>query len=274
MDTIQARKAAPIRVVQLTAAEILPNPAQPRKYFEPKALEELAESIAQCGVIQPLTVRRLNGRYVLVTGERRLRASRIAGLRQVPCIITDVDDETSAAIALVENLHRKDLTFLEEAEGLQALILQCGLSRQEAARRVGKSQSAVANKLRLLTLSPEILQTLLANDLSERHARALLRLEGETLQKKALSAIIREGMTVARTEEYIDALLRSPQETPPARNGKATYVVKDVRLFLNSVGRSMDLMRQAGIHAVCGKEETEDSLILTIRIPKALRKRG
>ena len=260
-------------MVQLAAADILPNPAQPRKHFAPEALEELAESIAQCGVIQPLTVRRMNGRYVLVTGERRLRASRIAGLKLVPCIIMDVDDETSAAIALVENLHRKDLTFLEEAEGLQALIQQCGLSRQEAARRVGKSQSAVANKLRLLTLSPEVLQMLLSNDLSERHARALLRLEGEALQKKALSAIIREGMTVARTEEYIEALLRSPRETPPARSGKATYVVKDVRLFLNSVGRSMDLMRRAGIDAVCGKEETEDSLILTIRIPKALRKR-
>lgn len=272
MDTIQGKKAAPIRVIQLAAGEILPNPSQPRRTFDEDALQELAGSIAQCGVIQPLTVRRCGGRYVLVTGERRLRASRMAGLRQVPCIVMDVDDETSAAIALVENLHRRDLTFLEEAEGLRALIMQCGLSRAEAARRVGKSQSAVANKLRLLTLPQEVLQTLLSEGLTERHARALLRLESHERQKSALSAIIREGMTVARTEEYIETLLRTPETSPPPRSGRATYVVKDVRLFLNTVGRSMDLMRRAGIDAVCGREETEDSLILTIRIPKALRK--
>lgn len=265
MNTIQSKKQAPIRVVQLAASEIQPNPSQPRRIFEPGALEELAQSIAQCGVIQPLTVRRAGGRYQLVTGERRLRASRIAGLRQVPCIVMDVDDATSAAIALVENLHRKDLTFLEEAEGLRALILRCGLTRQEAARRVGKSQSAVANKLRLLSLSPEILQTLLAEGLTERHARALLRLEDEEERLAALRHVAAASFNVAQTEQYIEKRLTALQSTPPSRR---TFILKDVRLFLNTVERGLRLVREAGVEARSDRQDTEEAIVLTIRIPR------
>ncbi len=268
---VQGRKAAPVRVVQLTAEEILPNPAQPRKHFDPAALQELAESITQCGIIQPLTVRRCGGQYVLLTGERRLRASRLAGLRQVPCIVMEADEETSAAIALVENLHRKDLTFVEEAEGLRNLIVQCGLSRQEAARRVGKSQSAVANKLRLLSLPPDLLQELLSGGLTERHARVLLRLETEHQRREALAVMLRNAMTVAQAEAYIEKLLREPEAPPPANSGRSTYLVKDVRLFLNSVSRSMDMMRNAGIDASYGQEDTADGLVVTIRIPKQMK---
>ena len=164
------------RVLYLPAARIRPNPLQPRKHFDAGALQELAESIRQYGVLQPLTVRRLAGGYELVAGERRLRAARLAGLSEVPCLLADVDEESSGMLALVENLQRRDLDYIEEAEGLQKLMQQYHLSQEQAARRIGKSQSAVANKLRILRHPPSVLQALRENHLTERHARALLKL--------------------------------------------------------------------------------------------------
>ncbi len=255
-------------VLYLRPEDIVPNPVQPRRHFEEEALAELSESIRSYGVLNPLSVRLRAGRYELVAGERRLRAARMAGLREVPCLLLDVNTEDAGLIALVENLQRRDLDFIEEAEGLQQLIRRFGLSQEEAARRIGKSQSAVANKLRLLRLPPDVLESLRENGLSERHGRALLRLPEPEAQRMALAVILERGMTVAAADAYIDALLSAPEEQPEPDKPRRTLVLKDVRIFLNTLSRSIDLMKQGGVDAMLRREETEEGLILTISIPK------
>ena len=253
------------RVLYLSVDSLRPNPNQPRTQFSQEGLEELSASIQEHGILQPLSVRRVEGGYELVSGERRLRAAKLAGLREVPCIAVDVDDTASSLLALVENLQRRDLDFLEEAFALDKLIRTYHLSQEEAARRIGKSQSAVANKLRLLKLPPEALYLLRESGLTERHARALLRLEEPELQRSAARHVVEQGLTVARTEEYVETLLHPADK--PARK-KPTFVIKDVRLFLNTVTRGLSMMKSAGVQANCKRQETEDSILLTITIPK------
>ena len=259
-------------ILYLRADELSPNPVQPRRRFDDEALAELSESIKTYGILNPLTVRLRGGKYELVAGERRLRAAKLAGLQEVPCILLDVNMEDASLIALVENLQRRDLDFIEEAAGINQLIRMFGMSQEEAARRIGKSQSAVANKLRLLKLPPDVLEALRENGLTERHGRALLRLPRQETQREALAYIIDNGLTVAATDAYVDALLSSPEPEPPAQPDKPehrrTFVLKDVRVFLNTLSRSIDLMKQGGIDAGVQRQETEDSLILTISIPK------
>ena len=259
-------------ILSLRVEDLAPNPVQPRRRFDEEELRELSESIRSYGILNPLTVRLRCGKYELVAGERRLRAAKLAGLKEVPCLLVDVDMQDAGLLALVENLQRKDLDFLEEAEGLQRLIRMFGMSQEEAARRIGKSQSAVANKLRLLKLPLDVLDALRQNGLSERHGRALLRLPDGESQRAALAVILENHMTVAAADAYIDALLSPPEEAPPPpekKERRRTFVLKDVRLFLNTVTRSIDLMKQGGIDAGMKREETEDALILTISIPKS-----
>ena len=254
-------------IVWLPIGEIKPSPVQPRKQFDEAGLMELSQSIKIYGILNPLTVRLRPGGYELVAGERRLRAAKLAGLREVPCISLDVNIEDASFIALVENLQRRDLDFIEEAQGLSRLIRSFGLSQEEAARRIGKSQSAVANKLRLLKLPEDVLDSLRRNALSERHGRALLRLPEGEAQRKALEYIVENRLTVAAAEEYIETLLQAPEE-PERSERRRMLVLKDVRIFLNSLNRSLELMKQGGIAAGVKRQETEDSLILTISIPK------
>ena len=260
-------------ILYLRTDELSPNPVQPRRRVDDEALAELSESIKTYGILNPLTVRLRGGKYELVAGERRLRAAKLAGLPEVPCILLDVNMEDASLIALVENLQRRDLDFIEEAAGINQLIRMFGMSQEEAARRIGKSQSAVANKLRLLKLPPDVLEALRENGLTERHGRALLRLQRPEAQREALAYIIDNGLTVAATDAYVDALLSSPEPEPPAEpekpEHKRTFVLKDVRVFLNTLSRSIDLMKQGGIDAGVQRQETEDSLILTISIPKS-----
>ena len=255
------------RIQYLPIEQIRPNPAQPRKIFEPEALRELAASIERYGILQPLTVRRSGGEYELVAGERRLRAAKLAGCTEVPCIFLSVDDAQSGMVALVENLQRRDLDYIEEAEGLLRLMRLYGLNQEQTAERVGKSQSAVANKLRLLRLTPAVLAKLREHHLSERHARALLKLPTEDDRLFVLSVIAKEQMNVAKTEEFIDAFLEKKRTQEPKR-GLRKLIVRDVRLFLNSVNHSLTLVRSAGINAVASQEETEQEIVLTIRLPK------
>ena len=233
---MQATKARPVAarsgIIYLRTDEISPNPVQPRTVFDDEALRELSESIRSYGILNPLTVRRRSGRYELVAGERRLRAAKLVGMREVPCMLIDVNMEDAGLIALVENLQRRDLNFLEEANGIRQLIRMFGMSQEEAARRLGKSQSAVANKLRLLKLPEDVLETLRDRGLSERHGRALLRLPDEESQRAALGKILEKDMTVAAAESYVDELLAAGTQQPSA--AKRTFVMKDVRLFLNS----------------------------------------
>ncbi len=254
-------------VVQLPVGDIDPNPNQPRRIFDDAQLVELAASIAEYGVISPLTVRLHFGRYELVAGERRLRAARMAGLRKVPCIVLDVDMEESSLLAMVENLQRQDLDFLEEAQGIANLMRMYGLSQEDCARRLGRSQSAVANKLRLLKLPGDVLDALRGSGLTERHGRALLRLPTPEAQRSALEHILAEGLNVAQKDAYVGALL-SPPDKPAREPRRRALVLKDVRVFLNSLSRSLDVMKRGGIEAGMQKRETDDELIVTISIPK------
>lgn len=258
-------------IVQVPVNEIDPNPNQPRRVFDGESLAALAESIKQYGVLSPISVRLHYGRYELIAGERRLRAARLAGLTRVPCLVLDVDMEESGLLAMVENLQREDLDFVEEARGISNLIRMFDMSQEEAARRLGLSQSAVANKLRLLKLPPDILAALRDKGLTERHGRALLRLGTPEEQRAALAAICDQGLNVAQTDAYIDALLTAKKaEEKPAR--RRAFILKDVRVFLNTLTHSLDLMKQGGIDAGMHRQETDEALILTINIPKARRR--
>lgn len=254
------------RVQYIPLGRIRPNPQQPRRSFDEEGLAELAASIRSCGILQPLTVRRAGDGYELVAGERRLRAARIAGLREVPCLVAQVGEEDSALLALMENLQRRDLDCWEEAQAIARLISRYGLSQEEAARRLGRAQPTVANKLRLLRLPEDVRALLRENGLTERHARALLRLQDPEEQRRAAGDMVRRGMNVAQAEAYVEKLLQSAQVTPP--RGRSTYIIKDVRLFLNSVDRGLHLMRQAGVDAGWNRQDTDREILLTIRIPK------
>ena len=254
------------RVQYIPLGRIRPNPQQPRRSFDEEGLAELAASIRSCGILQPLTVRRAGEGYELVAGERRLRAARIAGLREVPCLVAQVGEEDSALLALMENLQRRDLDCWEEAQAIARLISRYGLSQEEAARRLGRAQPTVANKLRLLRLPEDVRALLRENGLTERHARALLRLQDPEVQRRAAGDMVRRGMNVAQAEAYVEKLLHSAQVTPP--RGRSTYIIKDVRLFRNSVDRGLHLMRQAGVDAGWNRQDTDREILLTIRIPK------
>ena len=260
------------RVLYLPTDALHPNPHQPRRDFDEGALRELSESIRRYGILQPLTVRRTENGYELIAGERRLRAAKLAGLREVPCLLARSSEEESALLALIENLQRRDLHYLEEAAAIAQLIAAYGLSQEQAAEKLGKSQSAIANKLRLLRLSPACTRLLRENGLSERHARALLRLTDEEDRVKALGTIAARGYNVAQSESYIEQFLKVKRKTPPPR--LPTYIIKDVRIFLNTIRRSVDVMQRAGVKADVQREDTEDGILLTIRIPKCAKEAG
>lgn len=255
----------------LSVDEIYPSTVQPRKRFPQDSLKELSESIAQYGVLNPLTVRKRNGKFELIAGERRLRASRLAGLKEVPCIVIDANMEEASLLALVENIQRRDLDFVEEAEGISQLIRLFGMSQEEAAQRLGKSQPSIANKLRLLRLPSDVLDTLRNEDMTERHGRALLRLQGEDAQRHALRRMAEQRMNVSAAEEYIETLLKAPEQVLEKENKtsrKTLFVLKDVRVFLNTLTHGLDIMKQGGIDAGMEKHETDTELVLTISIPK------
>ena len=255
------------RVLTLRVADIRPNPHQPRQTFDDEGLRELASSIRRHGILQPLTVRSAGGgKWELVAGERRLRAAKLAGLEKVPCIRREADDRESALLALVENLQRRDLHYLEEAAAIAAYIRQTGITQEEAAAQLGRSPSALANKLRLLRLSPACRELLVQNGLTERHARCLLRLEDGEERLAALRHIADKQLNVAQAEQYVDQRLAQLQSTPPKR--RRTFILKDVRLFLNSLDRGLRMVRDAGVDARTERQETDDAILLTIRIPK------
>lgn len=255
------------RVTMLSPDVISPNPDQPRRYFDPDGLYELAESIRVHGILQPLSVRRKGGgRYELIAGERRLRAAMICGLEQVPCLVLEVSRESSCLLSLIENLQRRDLDFWEEAKALERLTTVYGLSQEEAAAKVGKSQSAVANKLRLLRLPQEVLALLRKHGFTERHARALLRLPTPEAQAAGADLLVKEGWTVARTEKYVEEVLRNQTK---GKKTRPPLLIRDVRFFLNSLDHSLAVMRSAGVAAQCQRKEEGEDLLLTIRIPKA-----
>ena len=242
------------RVVFLPVKVIRANPDQPRQVFRPEALAELADSIREHGILQPLSVRRVGTGYELIAGERRLRA----GLTEVPCILMQMDDRESGLAAMVENLQRQDLDFIEEAMGISRLMELGNLSQEQAAKQLGKSQSAIANKLRLLRHSDAVLAALREAQLTERHARALLRLPDEETKLAAIREIRAKQMSVARTESYVESLLRSPAKKKSPQVGA----------FLNSLSQSLAKIQLSGIPAVSERRETDSQIVVTITIPK------
>ena len=254
------------RVLRLEVEAIRPNPRQPRRLFDEGALRELAASIRRHGVVQPLVVRRRPDGWELVAGERRLRAARLAGLTAVPCVEAEVDERESALLALVENLQRRDLHYFEEAAAIADYLRRTGATQEEAAAELGRSASAVANKLRLLRLSPACQALLLEKGLTERHARALLRLEDEEERLALARRAAERGWNVAQMEQHVERRLQELQAAAPA--GRRTYILKDVRLFLNSVDRGLRIVREAGVEAKCLRQDTDEEIVMTIRIPR------
>ena len=253
------------RVLQLPTEEIFPNPYQPRAVFSSDELLALSESIRQNGILQPLIVRKVGEQYELVAGERRLRAAKLAGLTNVPCIVMEVNDRNSAILALVENIQRSDLNCFEEAAALEKLITCYGMTQEDAAMQLGRAQSTVANKLRLLRLSEEERRLILEHQLTERHARALLRLGNTEVRMAALAKIIRLGLNVEKSEMMIDEMIGQHREKENFR--KRSVLLKDVRLFANTINHAVETMQAAGIPAASQKMQFDDYIEYRIRIP-------
>lgn len=242
--------------------EIVPNPSQPRRDFDKQSLNELMVSIAQVGLIQPLTVRETGDHFELIAGERRLRACKLLGMSEVPCIILYADEQKSAMMALIENVQRKELNYLEEAVSFQTLLTRYGLTQEELSTKLGKSQSFVSNKLRLLKLSLPVRNLLIQHTLSERHARALLMLEDEQAQLNCIKRIVDKQWTVMQTEAFIAAELQKKQ-TKPLRVLRFT---RDYRLFLNSIRMSVEQLKQSGTAVQYKETKTEGGMEIAITI--------
>lgn len=253
------------QIILVPQEEIYPNPNQPRKRFDFDELESLAQSIRQNGIIQPIAVRvNAKGEYELISGERRLRASRLVGITQIPCIIMDASDEKSALFALIENMQRSDLGFFEEAQAIEKLITDYGMSRDEVCKKLGKAAPTISNKLRLLRLPEEIRLKITQENLTERHARALLRLTTISQIERALSIIAGKRLNVTETERLVTQILTndSRRRQPPVK------LFKDVRIFVNTLNHAVDTMRRAGIEADSAKSETDEYIEYIVRIPK------
>ena len=246
------------RVVFLPFTAISPNPDQPRTVFSEGSLEELAQSIRRHGVLQPLSVRRVENGYQLIAGERRLRAAQLAGLTEVPCLVMRMSDRERGMVALIENLQRQDLDFIEEARGIGLLMERYHLTQEQAAQALGKSQSGIANKLRLLRHSEGVLKAIRREGLGERHARALLKLPSDALKLQAIDTIKQFSMTAERADRYIESLLAT--EKPAGK--------PNISRFLAGLDHSLSGFRLSGIPAISERKETDSQIVVTITIPK------
>lgn len=257
----------PEEVQRIATEKLLPNPYQPRKQFKSEDLLSLAESIKENGILQPLLARRINNSdyYEIIAGERRLRAAILANLATVPCLIVDCDYEESAVYSIIENIQRSDLSFFEEAQAISQMQNHFGMTQEQIAKRLGKSQSALSNKLRLLKLPADVRYFIEKEGLTERHARALLKLESEKQMWTALNLIKDKGWNVQQTEEYINSVTN--KAVKPHKNN-IVKIFKGVRIFVNTVNKAINTMKEAGIPAESNKTETDDYIEFFVRIPK------
>ena len=252
------------QVVLVPQESILPNPNQPRQRFDYDELEGLAQSIRQNGILQPITVRpAADGKFELIAGERRLRAARLVGVTKIPAIVVDIDQKKSAVFSLLENLQRQDLDFFEEAEAIDRLLTDYGMSQEEVGKKLGKAQSTLSNKLRLLRLPEEMRYQISRAGLSERHARALLTLDNDTLRQRALGIIIDRRLTVSESERLIEQMRSKNDRSRCNYRG-----IRDVRVFINTLNHAVDAIRRAGVDADAAKSETPEYIEYVVRIPK------
>ncbi len=264
MVLTSSRPKAVGQILLIESDRIAPNKNQPRAEFPMEELESLSRSIKENGMIQPLTVRRTGDYYELIAGERRLRAAKMARMKFVPCIVMDIDDKNSAVFALIENLQRQQLNFIEEAKAIKTLSQYYSMKQDEIAASLGKTQSAVSNLLRILRLSPDVQDELIKNDLTQRHARALLGLTPQQ-QRKALSIIIEKQLNVEQTEKLVASI--SDEENKPRRKRKIFF--KDVKIFIKTIDHAVETMQSAGIQATCQRSEDEDNYTFVVTVPKA-----
>lgn len=249
---------------------VRPNPYQPRKVFSDAALQELATSILEHGLMQPITVREIGGSYELIAGERRLKASKLAGLKTIPAVIVEVTTKDSAVLALIENLQRENLNFLEESQAYYSIMQDYHYTQQELAKTLGKNQSTIANKLRILKLSEKVQKMLVENQLTERHARALLKLPAEEYQVKILEKVIKQELNVKRTEQLIEQMLvdlTNEEMIKHKENQKVKTYIRDMRLVTNTIGEAVNLIQKAGIDAKYTMKEQADGYEIRIKIP-------
>lgn len=265
MIKASSKNKANCQIQLLPHESILPNPNQPRVRFDYNELEGLAVSVRTNGMLQPINVRkRPDGKYELISGERRLRAARMVGMSKLPCVVMDVSDEQSALFAIIENVQRQNLDFFEEAVAIERLMTEYGLSQEEISKKLGKAQSTLSNKLRLLRLPEEMRDKISYAGLTERHARALLCLPDNSTRGRVLDIIIQRHLTVSESERLINDVLRRKK----TRNKPQMRAYKDMRIFINTLNHAVDVIRKAGIEADTAKSETDEYFEYVIRISK------
>ncbi len=258
------------KIENIPVQMIKPNPYQPRKSFSRQSLEELAESIKEYGLIQPITVRKTgaNG-YELIAGERRLRATKLANLDYIPAIIVSADERDSAVLAMIENLQRENLHYIEEAEGYASLIEDHGFTQEELARKLGKNQSTIANKLRILKLPKEVKELLIKHKLTERHARALLRLPDKEMQLKVIDKVVEKGLNVKETEDLISNIIEKIQDENMKKSKKKMIrSYKDFRLFVNTIKNAVAMLKDYGVTPALKEIDRDDCIEIIVTIPK------
>ncbi len=259
------------KIIYIPLEKIRRNPYQPRQIFDEEELVELAQSIKTYGVVQPIIVRRIENDYQIIAGERRVRACCLLGLREVPAIIQNVDDEKAAAMSLIENLQRRELNYFEEAKAYSVLINVFGMTQEELARKIGKSQSAIANKMRLLKLPEQVRNLISPEIISERHARALLRLDTPAMQKRVLEQIYQEELTVKETEELVEKISQNavPQEMKSKQSGQSiSMIIRDARIFINTIKETVKRAKQTGIDILLTENDCGSEYEIIIRIAK------
>lgn len=275
-----SRESDPVvdQVMDLDIDKLVPNPFQPRKYFDTIQLDELARSIREMGVIQPILVRSRGEVYEIVAGERRFRASQRAGLKQIPAVIREFSDRELAEVALVENLQRADLSYFEEAEGYRKLIEEFSLTQEEVAQRVGKSQPTIANKLRILKLDPAVRENVMVELLSERHIRALLKLNTPNDQLMILKEIYEHELTVRQTELLIEDYLAGKailteeeihmEDAPPEKRQRIKRIFRDMRIYINTIKSAVATIEEAGLPIKMTQTDHDDYIEVTIQLPR------
>lgn len=248
---------------QIDIEKIKANENQPRKVFDDEKIAELASSIKENGLIQPIVVRKYNRNYQIIAGERRYRACKLAGLKTVPCIIKDIDDKQMDTYAIIENIQREDLTPIEEANAYKTLIDTYGMSQTELANKVGKKQSTVANKLRLLKLSDEVKNALKSKQITERHARAMLSLQPDK-QEEVLQEVIGKSLNVKQTE----SLISKPPKTKKKNKGAVKAVSRNFKIAINTINQATDLISKSGVEITSETEENDDEYVIILRVKK------
>lgn len=253
------------QIVMINTSQLIPNKAQPRREFSEEALLQLAKSISENGILQPICVRKSGAVYEIISGERRTRAAKIAGLYEVPCIVMSVNDEQSAVLALIENIQRKDLSYFEEALAIEKLISYYGLTQEEAARRLGKAQSTIANKLRLLRFTDGERRMLLMGNLSERQARALVRIDDPKVRAEVIEKVVAKNLNLEQTETLVDQTL-TPCEKPEKKGAQLDFKAPS-RLYINSLNALLKRIKTDNIPCDITADKSEEYYEYTIRFP-------